>query len=659
MEAVQTMSRRGKEDELFVGGIFSLTGYLSWSGGYKRKGAALKIDMINEAGGINGRPLRLIAYDDRSSPEDAAKIAEGLVLKHRVVAMVGTGSLPVSSAVARVANRHKVPVFLNSGYAVDPVQDLFVFNTSHKTEFVVACAFQHFSEVGIDRIALLMPHGPLGDLGSWLGRRLADQLRIRIVGEERFEVNSAEARSQLERLRSLKPLALFSFVTGEPAARIARTMAQMGMIIPLLVSHGNANPEFLKLVSHSPVPLIVPSGKTMILDCIPESDPCRNRVSDFNRRHMHRFGEPANYYSAELADAIDLLAEGLRSTGKPEGRKVRDAVEGIRHFGGMQGVYDLSPIDHYGTRVEQVVLLNVKEGRWHLTREFSSIDVFQSFHGDERARLIFKLADALTGPYPDTISVSDEVPGVTMAVAAQVGLSCTNLNSDPRFALKLACQEKRELLLALRGEDYTKAKESLNRLLTISLLQHFDAFETLKLNISELFHAFFDAAVAEEGADLETLVDLKYKYSSEWAGLKDQEALCSWIIRAFRETMESVREGHWEKGSGLLKNILRFIEIHLAEDLSVQRIAREVCLSPSRLIHRMRNEYGMTLSDCIARSRMDKAKDLLRETDMSICDIAQFTGYQDQGYFTKVFKKHLECTPKRFRDSFRQRLNAV
>jgi len=650
---MQLIAKRQDGNELLVGGIFSLTGYLSWSGDYKKKGAELKIEMINEAGGINGNRLKLVAYDDRSSPELAAKIAEMLVLKHRVIAMVGTGSLPISGAVARVANKYKVPTFLNSGYTIDPLSDLFVFNTSHKTEFAVAGSFGHFVEKGINRIALLMPRGPLGDLGSWLGRQVGRELGIKIVGEERFDVSVPEMTSQLERLKSLKPLALFSFVTGEPAARLVTKMAQLGMNISLLVSHGNANPAFLKLVSRAPIPIIVPSGRTMILDSIPEEDPCRNKMTDFGERHTRRFGEPANYCSAESADAIDLLAEGLRSSGRPDGRILRDAVEAIKQFEGMQGVYDLSPIDHYGTQVEHMVLLDVQDGIWHLTKRLSSVGVFEAIHSDNKKRLVFRLARAFNEPSTEALKLAYETPGSTRRLAAQVGLSCTNLKGDPCFAVKLSSREKQELIRAIREEDYTKAKESLCRSLTISLLQYYEAFEPLKLAVSELFHALFDAAASEEGVDLEKLIELKSKYVLEWTDLKDQEALCFWTVKAFREVIELISERQRERGTGLLKNILRFIEIHFAENLTVDRIAREVCLSPSRLIHRMKSQYGLTLSDCIAKTRMDKAKALLKDTDMTICEIAHEVGYVDQGYFTRVFKKCLNKTPGNYRESSR------
>jgi branched-chain amino acid transport system substrate-binding protein len=646
---MRAAGKRFVEKEFRVGGIFPLSGYLSWSGEYKRKAAELKIKMINEAGGINGHCLRLIAYDDRSSPEQAARIAEALVFKHRVVAMVGTGSLPVSHAVARIANKYRVPLFLNSGYAIDPVKDLFVFNTAHKTEFAVACSFQYFYEKGMNRIALLMPAGPLGDLGSWLGRRLGNQLGIKIVGEERFDVRSPVLTAQLERLRSLKPLAIFSFVTGEPAAWVAKKMAQTGMNIPLLVSHGNANPGFLKLVSHISVPIIVPSGKSMVLDSIPESDPCKNIVTDFNARHIQSYGEPANYYSAELADAIDLVTESLRVASEdPE--EMREAVENIRKFVGMQGVYDFSPIDHYGTQLEHMILLTIKDGKWSFAKAFSSIAVSENINANQKTELIYKLADLLSEPRPNGLAKTDQIPELKEVTAVRDSLNCTDAGSGLYSVIKLYCREKQEMIRAVQEENPLKAKQALYRLLTIALSQHFENLETLKISILELFLALFDAAVDEE-ADLDKLAQLKHRFTMEWENVRDRETLCIWIIRILDKIMDSLSKSMRDKNLSLLKKVFRFIETGYADNLTVDQIAHEVCLSKSRLIHRMKSQYGLTLSDCIAKVRIEKAKAMLKNTDMPISKIAHEVGYGDQSYFTKVFKRNLNCTPKDFRGS--------
>jgi branched-chain amino acid transport system substrate-binding protein len=640
---------RFSNGEFRVGGIFPMTGYLSWSGQYKRKAAELKIEIINEAGGIKGRPLRLIAYDDQSSPEQAARLAEALICKDRVTALVGTGSLPVSGAVARVANRYRVPAFISSGYAIDPVQDRFVFNTAHKTEFAIACAFQYFLERGINRIALLMPQGSLGELGSLFGRRIADQLGMRIVGEERFDVRSPEVTPQLGRLGSLKPQALFSFVTGQPAVLVVRRMAELGLHIPLLVSHGNANPVFLKLVSRIPVPLIVPSGKTMLLDSVPAWDPGKNIVTDFNARHAQRYGEPANYCSAELADAIDLVAAGLRAAGA-QPVELRDAVENMRRFEGMQGVYDLSPIDHYGTHLEHVVLLTIKDGTWHFAKAFSSITHLEDCHANQKTRLISRLGDLLSDPASLGLVNSDHMLGIRTLPEVQNSSPSADPKPDPYFLARLYFREKWEMMQAVREEDAVKAKQSLHRLLTVALMHHFETLEPLKVSILELFLALFDTAL-DQGADLEELARLKHDFTLEWKDVRNEETLCLWIVRALNTVIDTVSGTKRGGDAGLLKNVFRFIEANYADDLKVERIAREVALSPSRLIHRMRSQYGLTLGDCVVKVRMEKAQTLLRNTDMPIGKIAHDVGYKDQSYFTRVFKKSTQCTPKVFRDS--------
>ncbi len=347
-----------------IGGIFPLTGGLSWLGEYKKKGAELKVELINKAGGVNGKKLELISYDDQSSPETASRVAQRLVSRDGVVAMIGTASVPVSGAVGSIAAKSKVPALIGSGYEVKAEKEPFLFNTAHKTDFAVARPFQYFQSKGITKVALLMPIGPLGELGSMLARKYAPQYKITIVGEEKFDIKAADISAQLAKLRTLGPQAVFSFCTGEPAALVARSMNQMGMNMPVLVSHGNANPGFLKFVSTLTIPIIVPAGRAAAPDSVADSDPCKKVVVEFSRAHQQKYGEPANYYSAEMVDAIDIIAAGLKKTGSGDTVKLRDAIEQTRGFVGMQGVFNFSPSDHHGTVLSDMMVLTVKDGKW-------------------------------------------------------------------------------------------------------------------------------------------------------------------------------------------------------------------------------------------------------------------------------------------------------
>ena len=295
-----------------IGGIFPLTGYLSWLGEYKKKGSELKVELINKAGGINGRQLELVVYDDQSSPETGSRVAQRLVSKDGVIAMIGTASVPISGAVASIGNRYKIPTIIGSGYEVDSKKDHFVFNSAHKTDFAVERPFEYFKGKGITKVALLMPIGPLGELGGGLARKYAPKYGITIVGEERFDVKAPDITAQLAKLRTLGPQAVFSFCTGEPAALVARSMAQLGMNIHVLVSNGNANNGFLKLVSNVNIPILVPAGRLQRRSRFLTTTHARELILDFNKAHQQKFGEPANYYSAEMVDAVDIIAAALK-----------------------------------------------------------------------------------------------------------------------------------------------------------------------------------------------------------------------------------------------------------------------------------------------------------------------------------------------------------
>jgi len=351
-----------------IGAVLPLSGYLAWLGEYYKKGAELQVEMINKAGGVNGHPLELIAYDDQSSPEQGSRVAQRLITKDSVIALIGTASVPISGAVASVANKNKVPLLISSGYEVDPAKDTYVFNTVHKTDFAVMVPFQYFQKKGIKKVALLMPLGPLGELGSKIAHKYASNFDITLVGEEKFDTKSPDVTAQLAKIRGMEPQAVFSFVTGEPAALIARNMDQINLKIPLLVSHGNATPGFLKLVSGLNTTILVPSGKVMKPEAISDSDRTKSVIAAFNKKHQERYGEPANYFSAMQADAVTLIAEGLRVVDKAEPGKLRDAIEKIGNFPALQGVYNISPADHHGTKVEDMILLTVKDGKWEVVQ---------------------------------------------------------------------------------------------------------------------------------------------------------------------------------------------------------------------------------------------------------------------------------------------------
>jgi branched-chain amino acid transport system substrate-binding protein len=361
-----TIAEAAGKEPYKIGAVLPLTGPVSWLGGLADEGTKLKVEMINKAGGVNGHPLKLITYDSQSKPEEANMVAQRLITRDQVVAIIGDGSVPIAAPVFALGNLKKIPVFFACGYAIDTQKEPYSFNQAHPTEFAAARPFKYFKEKGMTKVAFLMVVGSLGELGSRIGNKVAKDYGITVVGEEKFEAQATDVTPQLTKLRGLKPDVIFSFSTGEPAAMIARNMAQVNMTIPLLVSHGNASPGFLKMVGDLPTMVIVPSGKITVVDQVPDTDQAKKVLQAFNKLYMERFKAPATYYAGQSADGVALIAEGLRIAKSGDPVKVRDALEGIKNFVGNNGVFNMSPKDHQGTRLDDMVNVTIKNGKWEL-----------------------------------------------------------------------------------------------------------------------------------------------------------------------------------------------------------------------------------------------------------------------------------------------------
>lgn len=102
--------------------------------------------------------------------------------------------------------------------------------------------------------------------------------------------------------------------------------------------------------------------------------------------------------------------------------------------------------------------------------------------------------------------------------------------------------------------------------------------------------------------------------------------------------------------SGQLKQAVRYIDEHYqCEDISLNRVAKEVDLSPNYLSAVFSQEMGTTFVEYLTAKRMEKARELLRASDLRSGEIAAAVGYKDSHYFSFLFKKTQGCTPRDYR----------
>ena len=101
-----------------------------------------------------------------------------------------------------------------------------------------------------------------------------------------------------------------------------------------------------------------------------------------------------------------------------------------------------------------------------------------------------------------------------------------------------------------------------------------------------------------------------------------------------------------------MKQMLRFVEEHYVEELTVQLIAGSVALSESACLRSFRQMLGITPIQYVKQYRVEKAADLLRSTRLKTGEIGAECGFTDSSYFIKIFREIKHCTPKEYRMKF-------
>ncbi|MDQ1910140.1 response regulator [Paenibacillus sp. GD4] len=101
--------------------------------------------------------------------------------------------------------------------------------------------------------------------------------------------------------------------------------------------------------------------------------------------------------------------------------------------------------------------------------------------------------------------------------------------------------------------------------------------------------------------------------------------------------------------SNVIFDIAKYIQNHYHQDITLQEIANHFYLSREYISRKFKQEFQINLSDYISSIRIDKAKLLLLNPNLRISQVAAMVGYEDEKYFSKVFKKMVGLSPNEFR----------
>lgn len=353
-----------------IGALFSITGPTSFIGEPERNTLVMLIEEVNKAGGINGHPIEAVIYDTEGDETNTVKKATKLIIQDKVLAIIGPSRTGTTLAVIPFVERYRVPLISCAAgiKIVEPVRP-WVFKTAQSDRLAVKKIYAYCQKHGLKKVAIITVSNGFGQSGREELKRLAKSFGITIVADELYGPKDVDMTPQLTRIRAKNPQAVICWGTNPGPAIVAKNMQQLGMKQQLFMSHGVASKRFIALAGKAAEGIILPAGKILVADQLPDTDPQKPILLKYIAKYKARYGEEPSTFGGHAYDAFALLKKALEKVGADRA-KIREALEHMKGVVGIHGIFNMSPKDHNGlAEKEAFVLVQIKNGDWYLLEE--------------------------------------------------------------------------------------------------------------------------------------------------------------------------------------------------------------------------------------------------------------------------------------------------
>jgi AraC-like DNA-binding protein/ligand-binding sensor protein len=211
-------------------------------------------------------------------------------------------------------------------------------------------------------------------------------------------------------------------------------------------------------------------------------------------------------------------------------------------------------------------------------------------------------------------------------------------------------EKERELLRLISLGDKSASQKILNEILGYVFFSTGNDFELVKARVQELTVLLSRAAI-EGGAGTVEIFGLNHQYLSEINNYKTIEELTIWLSRILARFTDCVFNLADVRHKDIIYKVNNYIKKNYMYKITLEEMARYVFLNPSYFSKIFKEEMKVPFVVYVNRLRIEISKNLLLDDTVPLTDVSSMVGFEEQSYFTKVFKKVTGMTPGLYRKS--------
>ena len=307
-------------DSVKIGFNVPLTGFAAADGKSALNGAKLAVKQANQAGGINGKMIELVVYDDQASPKQAVPISNKLIEKDKVVAAISGSYSGATRAAAGVFQSAEIPYI--SAYAVHPEitkAGNYVFRTSFMGEVqgragakLIGATLQR------KRVVLITLKNDFGKSLAAGFKEAAGQFNLQIVNEYEYSIKDRQFGPIVAKVKADAPEAIYATGYFFTAGPLVSQLRAAGIIVPIIGQEGYDSEQFIKIAGKASEGTII----TTSLDRDSNSSETRSFISEFEAMAGHK----VDMVAASGHTAMKVLVAAMKKAGTTSPSAIRNAI---------------------------------------------------------------------------------------------------------------------------------------------------------------------------------------------------------------------------------------------------------------------------------------------------------------------------------------------
>ena len=341
-------------DSIKVGFNVPLTGFAAADGNSALVGAQLAVEQVNSGGGVNGKMIELVIYDDQASPKESAPLAVKLTTQDNVVAGISGSYSGATRAAATIYQENSTPYI--SAYAVHP--DItragdYVFRTSFVGEVQGRAGAKLIGEMmGLKRVAMITLNNDFGNsLANGFKEKAAD-FGIEIINEYEYSIKDREFGSIVTKVKNDDPDAIYASGYFFTAGPLVRQIRAAGVSVPIIGQEGYDSQKFIEIAG--------PDSEGVIITTSLDRDSSMQITQDFIGGFEAKAGYPTDMVAASAHTAVLVLADALGRASDDSAAALRDSIASAN----VDASTGQISFNNLGEVQKDVQVQVVKDGMW-------------------------------------------------------------------------------------------------------------------------------------------------------------------------------------------------------------------------------------------------------------------------------------------------------